>query len=242
MRFMACRSEYVSRNWLAAAACAGVLLCPGLSVAQTAPSVQEISQYRGVHAAVARGDISAVLRLVQQKRKAVNAQDPYGRTPLMVAGYNRDVGIATALIAAGADVNARDSQAYDLITIAAVANDVPMLKMAIASGGNTGLVTSPYDGAALIAAAHLGHVEVVQTLIDAKAPLDHVNNLRWTALIESIVLGDCGKNHIACLKALVDAGADVNIPDGDGITPLTLAKRHGFAEMVKILEKAGARP
>jgi uncharacterized protein len=152
----------------------------------------------------------------------------------MVAGYKRDVGIATALVAAGADVNARDSQAYDLITIAAVANDVPMLKMAIASGGNTGLITSPYDGTALIAAAHLGHVEVVQMLIDAKAPLNHVNNLRWTALIESIVLGDGGKNHIACLKALVDAGADV--------TPLTLAKRYGFTKMVKILEKAGANP
>lgn len=220
----------------------GVLVFSGMAGAQTAPSAQEISQYRGLHAAVARGDISAVLRLVQQKRKSVNARDPHGRTPLMVAGYKKDVAIATALIAAGADVNARDSQVYDLITIAAVANDVPMLKLAIASGGNTGLVTSPYDGTALIAAAHLGHVEVVQTLIDAKAPLDHVNNLRWTALIESIVLGDGGKNHVACLKALVDAGADVNIPDVEGVTPLTLAKRHGYTAMVKILEKAGARP
>jgi len=40
----------------------------------------------------------------------------------------------------------------------------------------------------------------------------------------------------------VDAGADVNIPDGEGVTPLTLAKRHGYTAMVKILEKAGARP
>lgn len=112
-----------------------------LSGTRSCPSAQEISQYRGVHAAVARDEISAVLRLVQQKRKAVNAWDPHGRTPLMVAGHKRDVAIATALVAAGADVKARDSQAYDLITIAAVANDVPMLRMAIASGDNTGLVT-----------------------------------------------------------------------------------------------------
>ncbi len=239
MRCMGCKSL---KYYLGAMACIGVLAGPLSAAAQTAPSAHEISQYRGIHAAVARGDISAVLRLVQQKRKAVNARDPHGRTPLMVAGYKRDVGIATALIAAGADVDARDSQAYDLMTIAAVANDVQMLKLAIASGGNTGLVTSPYDGTALIAAAHLGHVEVVQTLIDAKAPLDHVNNLKWTALIEAIVLGDGGKNHIACLKALVDAGANVNLPDGEGVMPLTLARRHGFTEMVKILEKAGARP
>ena len=35
----------------------------------------------------------------------------------------------------------------------------------------------------VIAAAHLGHVEVVRALTDGKAPLDHVNNLGWTALI-----------------------------------------------------------
>jgi len=50
------------RNWLTAMARVGALLGPELVAAQTAPSVQEISQYRGIHAAVARGDISAVLR------------------------------------------------------------------------------------------------------------------------------------------------------------------------------------
>ena len=102
-------------------------------------------------------------------------------------------------------------------------------------------MTSPYDGTALIAAAHLGHDEVVRVLIAAKAPLDHVNNLGWTALIESIVLGDGGKRHVATLKALVQAGANVTIADRSGETPLALAKRRGFAEMVAILEKAGAR-
>ena len=46
-----------------------------------------------------------------------------------------------------------------------------------------------YDGTAPIAAAHLGHDGVVRQLIAAGAPLDHVNNLHWTALIESIVAG-----------------------------------------------------
>ena len=49
-------------------------------------------------------------------------------------------------------------------------------------------VTSRYDGTALIAAAHLGHDGVVRQLIAAGAPLDHVNNLHWTAVIESIVI------------------------------------------------------
>jgi ankyrin repeat protein len=78
-------------------------------------------------------------------------------------------------------------------------------------------------------------------LIAARAPLDHVNNLGWTALIESIVLGDSGRRHVATLKALVDAGASVNLADRAGATPLTLAKTRGYAEMVAILEAAGAR-
>jgi hypothetical protein len=78
-------------------------------------------------------------------------------------------------------------------------------------------------------------------LIAAKAPLDHVNNLGWTAVIESIVLGDGGRRHVATLKALVDAGANINIADRSGDTPLALAKKRGFKEMVAILEKAGGR-
>jgi ankyrin repeat protein len=116
-----------------------------------------------------------------------------------------------------------------------------MLKIAIEGGCKATNITSPYDGTALIAAAHLGHAEAVRTLIAAKAPLDHVNNLGWTALIESIVLGNGGKNHIDTLDALVKAGANLNIADRENNTPLTLAKRRGYAEMVAILEKAAAK-
>ena len=81
----------------------------------------------------------------------------------------------------------------------------------------------------------------MRELIRAGAPLDHVNNLGWTALIESIVLGDGGARHIATLKALVDAGANVNIADRSGVTPLRLASSRGYREITAILEKAGAR-
>jgi ankyrin repeat protein len=116
-----------------------------------------------------------------------------------------------------------------------------MLRIALAGGGKATNVTSPYDGTALIAAAHLGHAEVVRTLIAAKAPLDHVNNLGWTALIESIVLGDGGKNHTDTLEALVKAGANLNLADRNGTTPLGLARGRGYKEMVAVLEKAGAK-
>jgi ankyrin repeat protein len=146
-----------------------------------------------------------------------------------------------ALVRAGADPNALDRDRYDIVTIAAVADDVATLATALEIGCRAANVTSPYDGTALIAAAHLGHDEVVRMLIGAGAPLDHVNNLGWTAVIESIVLGDGGTRHRATLEALVNAGANVNIADRSGTTPLALARSRGYQPMVEMLTSAGAR-
>jgi ankyrin repeat protein len=208
--------------------------------AQVAPTAAELRAYSGLHAAAARGDVADIqARIAAAENK--EALDGRHRTPLHVAVYQRQHDAARALIRLGADPNKLDVDRYDIITIAAVANDVPMLKVALEGGGNPKAVTSIYDGTALIAAAHLGHAQVVRTLIAAGAPLDHVNNLQWTALIESIVLGDGGDNHTETLRALVDAGANVNIPDGSGSTPLKLARSRGFRDMVAILEKSGAK-
>ena len=81
----------------------------------------------------------------------------------------------------------------------------------------------------------------MRQLIEAGAPLDHVNNLHWTAVIESIVLGDGGLPHQRTLEALVGAGADLRIADRSGHTPLALAQSRGFEEMVAILRAAGAK-
>jgi len=55
------------------------------------------------------------------------------------------------------------------------------------------------------------------------------------------VLSDGGKVHTEIVKLLVDAGANVNIADRDGVTPLVHARRRGYSEMATILERAGGR-
>ncbi len=212
-----------------------------LWLAQRPPEADELARYVGLHAAAASGDIGSIERLVSAGAN-VESRDRHGRTPLMVAAYERNHAAARAFIDAGANLGALDNDRYDLLTISAVLNDLEMVKLAIAAGANTKLITSPYEGTALIAAAHLGHVEVVRALIDGKAPLDHVNNLGWTALIEAIVLGDGGPRHVSIVLALIDAGADLNLPDGNGNTPLALALRTDREAIVDILRQAGAQP
>ncbi len=222
------------KRWLAA------LVFAGSAQAQVPPSAAELDAYTGLHAAAARGEAAEIARLVAGGAD-MNGRDGYRRTPLHVAAYRSQLDAMRALVKAGANPNALEYDRYDIVTIAAVANDVPTLRVALDIGCRATNVTSRYDGTALIAAAHLGHDEVVRTLIKAGAPLDHVNNLGWTALIESIVLGDGGPRHTATLKALVEAGANVNLADRSGTTPLALAKGRGYREMAAILEKAGAR-
>jgi ankyrin repeat protein len=208
--------------------------------AQVPPTAEEVARYTGLHAAAASGDVGQIDKLLAGGANP-NAKDSHGRTPLHVAAHFSRLDAARALVKGRADPRALDSQRYDAITIAAVKDDVPMLKLAIELGGDPKAITSPYDGTALIAAAHLGHDEVVRTLIAAGSPLDHVNNLGWTAVIESIVLGDGGRRHQACLKALLDAKANPNIADRSGRTPLALAKGRDFKEMAALLEAAGGK-
>jgi hypothetical protein len=171
----------------------------------------------------------------------VDVRDNYGRTPLHVATFARQRAAVRALIAAGARTDLLENDRYDALTIAAVADDEETLRVLLTLGASARQVTSIYDGTALIAAAHLGHDGVVRQLIAAGAPLDHVNNLHWTALIESIVLGNGGPRHVETLRALVSAGADTQRADRSGTTPLALAKKRGYQPMVEILERAGAR-
>ena len=225
------------RRWL--------LLVPLLGIgrpaaAQTPPSAPEVARFSALHAAAWAGDASRIAMLLAAGADP-NPRDSHGRTPLHVAAFAQRRDALRALAKGGAELGALEDHRYDAVTIAAVADDEATLALLLPLGASAKLTTSRYDGTALIAAAHLGHDGVVRQLIQAGAPLDHVNNLHWTALIESIVLGDGGPRHVAALKALVEAGASTQLADREGRTPLALARARGFEPMVAILVKAGAR-
>ena len=208
------------------------------ATAQVGPSAAEAEAYRGLFAAAWQGDAAAV---ASAERSALNARDGHGRTPLHVATFARRQDVIRALAEAGADLGALENDRYDAVTIAAVADDEATLAVLLEVGASAKLTTSRYDGTALIAAAHLGHDGVVRQLIKAGAPLDHVNNLHWTALIEAVVLGDGGPRHQRVVQDLLAAGANPQLADRDGRTPLALARSRGYLVMIRQFEVAGAR-
>ena len=212
----------------------------GPAAAQTAPSATEAAAYTGLHASAQRGSV-AQLKALAAAGADLNVRDGNGRTPLHVATFARQRDAIRALGGLGARLDLLDADRYDAVTIASVADDEATLRVLLSLGSSAKLVTSRYDGTALIAAAHLGHDGVVRQLIAAGAPLDHVNNLHWTAVIESIVLGDGGTRHRRTLQALIDAKANLELADRQGQTPLALARSRGYSEMVRMLEQARAK-
>jgi ankyrin repeat protein len=208
--------------------------------AQVAPTASEAARYQGLHAAGHAGDAERIARLAASGAD-LNARDAHGRTPLHVATFAGRTAAIRALARAGANLDLLENDRYDAVTIASVANDMETLRLLLSLGASARQVTSRYDGTALIAAAHLGHAGIVRQLIAAGAPLDHVNNLHWTAVIEAIVLGDGGPRHQATLQALVDAKANLQLADRAGRTPLQLAEARGYPAMVETLRAAGAR-
>ena len=54
------------------------------------------------------------------------------------------------------------------------------------------------------------------------------------------MLGNGGRNHTATVEAMVEAGADVTLPDRNGMTALQHARARGYSQIARILETAGA--
>ena len=237
MRVIRANNSTMRRHCVSVAGVLACLLicCSTLAIAQTPPDERDISGYSGLHAAAHHGEAETIQNLAAAGAD-LEARDAAGRTPLHVAAFASQADAVRTLAEAGADLNALEGQAYDIVTISAVANDLGIVDLALTLGASAGNITSPYDGTALIAAAHLGHYQVVRRLILGGAPLDHINNLGWTALIEAVVLGDGGPDHVNTVRALVEAGAEKSIADRRGVSPLQHSRARGFAAITAILE------
>ena len=89
---------------------------------------------------------------------------------------------------------------------------------------------------ALMRAARSGAAKGVELLLDLGADPNKYNNgkrdtpLTWAAF----------EGHYAVVKLLLEMGANTELPNLGGTTPLGLAKREGYEDIVELLKKYGA--
>lgn len=192
-----------------------------------------------LHQAATVGDLAAISALLAGGLQ-IDARDTDGRTPAMAATAARQTEAVRALIDAGADVDIRDNHLDNPFLYAGAEGLLDILRVVNEAGADPAL-TNRYGGIALIPACERGHVEVVRYLLaESDVDVDHVNNLGWTGLLEAIILADGDAAHQEIVRLLLDAGADPELADRDGVTPLAHAGARGQAEIVALLVAAGA--
>ncbi|GIP04713.1 hypothetical protein J28TS4_31200 [Paenibacillus lautus] len=184
-----------------------------------------------------QGNTEQVRQLLQSGAN-IDATDEQGRTAVMAATYRNHVDTVDALIQAGADINIQDHQLNNVFLYAGAEGMLDILRLAIDADADVTL-TNRFGGTALIPASDRGHVEIVQELLTrTSVDVNHINNLNWTALLEAVILGDGSENYQRIVKLLLDHGADPELPDGNGVTPLQHARERGYQEIERILMEA----
>jgi uncharacterized protein len=189
--------------------------------------------------AAARGDVETLKRLVAAgvSLETVNA---VGETPLLLAVKNDHLSAAVLLIDVGGNINAQAANKDSPWLLAGALGRTEMLRYMIPKKPDFSL-RNRFGGNALIPACERAHVETVKLLLTTNIDVNHVNNLGWTCLLEIVILGDGGPRHVEVAKLVLAAGADPNIADKDGISPLAHARRKGQTEIARLIEAAAGR-
>jgi ankyrin repeat protein len=187
-----------------------------------------------------------------------NAVNRYGVAPLRLAVEAGNAALAEALVKAGANVNATLPSGESILMTAARTGDPATLKLLIGAGANVNATEGTQGQTALMYAALENHASAVRVLVEGGAdvnarskPLEWpefkfntggmIYTLQpvggWTAAMFAARDG-----AIDAVRALADTGADLNLADPDGTTPLILAIVNArFDTAVALLEK-GADP
>ena len=188
-------------------------------------------------AAAAAGDVERKGQLIRDK-VPLDAQDAQGRTALLVAVDRDHVELARVVIAAGASVNVQAQNRDTPWLLAGALGRTVILREMIPAGPDLSL-RNRFGGNALIPACERGHVETIRLLLTTPIDVNHVNNLGWTCLLEIVILRQGGPRHLEAAQLVLEVGADPNLADKDGVTPLAHARAKRQDELARLIEAAG---
>lgn len=184
--------------------------------------------------AVTENNIS-VVKTALEKGQSVNTTDREGSSLLLLATRGKLVDMATLLVSYKANVNQQNQQQDSPFLLAGANGSTNLVRLFLQHGARFD-VFNRYHGTALIPACERGHIETVQLLVNTPGfPIDHVNRLGWTALLEAVILGNGSDTYVEIVKLLLDAGANRQIPDKEGRTAFEHAKKSGYVQIAALL-------
>jgi len=146
----------------------------------------------------------------------------------------KQVAIVGALIAAGADVNYRDSKGHTPLATAISLEQPVVAKYLIDAGADINATTAN-NSYPLIEASKKGFNHLVLQLIQDGAQINQQDALGRTALVAAVA-----KGRRRMVDTLLRAGANAMLRDNDGITAVTLAESRNYKQIYSQLTASAA--
>jgi len=219
-----------------------------------------------LHRAVHNNDVTAVDRLIKSGAN-VNAKNDYGSTPILEAVDTGNVVILEKLLNAGADANSAGPDGMTPLMIIARNTNTKAAKLLLDHGANVNAVEQQKKQTALMWASAQSQTAMVKLLIargadvNARALVNPVASAmfssappaEWLSNVTTepratyrtpggmtALLYATREGCFECVKALVEASANVDMPDPEGVTPLIMAVTNMHFNTAAFLIKAGA--
>lgn len=178
--------------------------------------------------AIEQNDLATVEKILAGDPTLVNARADNGISMVMLAQYYGRAEIVKSLVAHNAQLDLYDASAI---------GDTPRAMGWLAMQPKLANTFSPDGFTPLGLASFFGHLDIVNALLTNHAdPNIAANNAMHVAPLHSAVAG----NHYDVAAKLIEAGAQVNVVQADGFTPLMGAAQNGNMQMVQLLLEQGA--
>jgi len=203
--------------------------------------------------AVYEGNAGEVRRLLDAGADVSLAND-YGATAMSLAAEVGDAAILKVLLEAGANADSPNADGQTALMAVARTGNIDAARLLLDRGATVDAREKFGGQTALMWASARRHPEMIDFLVAHGAAVDarstdrdyqrHVTAEGRPKSLDSggftPLLYAARENCIACVKALLAHGADIDLPDPDGVSPLLVAVMNSNWDLAKTLVEAGA--
>jgi hypothetical protein len=208
-----------------------------------------------LHWAVYKVDQELVAELLDHGAKA-NVTNKYGSSPLAEAVKLGDLRLVEQLLEAGADVESPNGDGQTALMLATKVGSLEIAKLLVERGADVNAKEAWRDQTALIWAVDGNLPELTQFLIDQGADVNvRASANDWDSQITSepraqyrpvggltVLVYAARSGCTRCVRSLLAAGADIDKPTPEGMTPLMIAIDNTSYDTARVLLDAGANP
>jgi serine/threonine-protein phosphatase 6 regulatory ankyrin repeat subunit B len=206
-----------------------------------------------LHWAVHQDDVELADRLIKAGAR-VNAANDYGSTPMSEAAMIGNAAMIDRLLKAGANVESPNADGQTALMIVARTGKIEAAKVLLAHGANVNAKEQWQDQTALIWACAQNQPEMAQLLVASGADVNAASRANpWQRQVTaepraiyrpgggfSALLYAAREGCLGCAKALAEGGADLNLTDRDGTTPLLMSLLNSHFDLAAYLIGKGA--